>query len=178
MDDHQEVGLACDGQPAHFVPRVVCDRYWTEDRIRTLRKYIGIETHPAIIRNRYLLVFSILVVASLTVDGSLDFFDELVSYQRDDSTLPWTEPPNGLQSYFQPQAQPVFQAFSRAQWSFCPVLLDPRKSLSNTRLDRQSIFSFNDKKDFGESRLNREALVCSVAIHPRAHEHLPSASQV
>lgn len=180
VEKNRETGLNCAGQSALYVPHCVWREFWTLPRIRTLRAHAGIITAPSNIRDHYLLGFSLLAMASRTVDGSLDFFDNLVSHQREDSTLPWSECPEALKDgqFEEGRAKPVWKALSQLQWSFCPVLLKLRHPLSDTRLDQRSIFAFDDRKQLGSSHLNQESKVYSVAVNKRAHKHLPDADQV
>lgn len=178
LRDHQEDGLTCELLPTQFISRSTLKDYWILDRIEAVCRHASITTHPTFIRRRYFIVFSVLVIVSNTERHALDFFDALVSDRNDDSTLPWTEPPKALRGGFNAHAHAVYEAFAPAQWPFCPILLEMTNPLSNARLDRRRIFAFNDRIDIGDSPVNAESKVCSVAIQPHAHKHLPNASQV
>lgn len=175
IDEQQVEGLTCDGQSAFYIPFSVLLEFWDIQRIRTLSDKAGITQPPALVRNEYLLVFSILVIASVQVEECLEYFDTFVKRRTDDATLPLTLAPSWMPG--DAQGCRLFEAFSDAQWKFCPVLLHPRQ-LSNTLLDRRCILPFSDKNSIGSSSRNREATVCSVGVHARAHSHLPNASQV
>lgn len=174
----QESGFTCDWQPAPFVPQSVLLDFWTIDKIRTVCIQADLSISPTTILQQYLTVFSILVYLSRTQNQSLELFEILVSNSRDDSTLPWTEVPSWLDGHFNSHERLIFDAFLEKQWPFCPVLLSPKKPLSNAKQDRRRIFPFGDQKAMGTPSVGREATVCSVAVNPRAHEHLDDAAKV
>ena len=178
VEDHQEEGLTCELLPEKFVCYSTLKVHWSLDRIRAVSRHASITTPASQIRAHYLIVFSILVAVSHTESHALGYFDTLVSERRNDSTLPWTEPPRALRGNFDSHAPAVYKTFEATQWPFCPVLFEMKNPLSNARLDRRRVFPFTDTKAMGDSRVNAEARVCSVGIHRRAHEHLPNASQV
>jgi hypothetical protein len=175
--ERKETGLTCEGNVAIFYTYTDLREFWTLDRISTVRRQAGIDTHAKDIRDRYLLVLSILVSISTKVDQSLNSFELFVSNRQDDSTLPWPAAPASLKDDTRIDDN-LLEAFWHAQWPFCPVLMDPGSCLSDTKLLRHQIFPFTDKKMMGDSRLNREATMCNMGVLPRAHKHLGNNNQV
>ena len=171
--DQQVPGLTCEGSPAYLVPHSALLEYWTIHKLRTLCNEAAITTPPAVIRDQYLRVFCILVVASHNAPRALEFFDNLVVHSRHDETLPWGAVPGVMQD--DPRTS---QTVLDAQWPFCPVLLLSKKPLSNNRLDRRCVFPFFDPKNLGTPRVNSEAKLSSVGISRRAYEPFDSTNRV
>jgi hypothetical protein len=176
VEEQKEDGLTCEGHPVSFYPLSTVRGYWTLDKIRTFSRHFRISTRSDVIRDQYLLVFSILVDISLEYEGSLQYFDLFVTHTLDDTTLPWIATPRDFQG--DARLDKLSEAFREAQWRFCPVVINYRKPLSDTRISRRLIFPFVDEQPLGDTRLNRDADMCSMKVQSRAYHGSSGGEQV
>ncbi|KAI9150717.1 Mitogen-activated protein kinase kinase [Paramyrothecium foliicola] len=174
--DLHENGLTCDGHIERYLPHSVLTDHWTIARIKELLDSFGVFQAPDLVRSRYLRVLSILVSISGTVGNSVYYLELLISHFNDDFSLPWTSMPRGLETVSGSGA--LFAAFFQAQWKFCPVLLDlahnMSNTMSNTNLNRRSIFPFTQMETINSGRTPREGTVKIMDVHAIAHRHLDS----
>jgi hypothetical protein len=169
-------GLTCDGHAGTYLPHQVVAAFWTKNNIQEVLYANGVhDADPETIFARYLRVFSILLVASVTVPDSISYITDLISYRNDDTSLPWTNMPHGLQGL--DYGRKIFDEFLRLQWKFCPVLLDLQHKMSDTTLDRRAIFPVSHEKTVNSERQAREATVRIMRVHEDAHAHLPDSSK-
>jgi hypothetical protein len=163
-------GITCSGEPGQYVPYSFLRKYWSQQDIRSLLQEANIPgPKPELIVNNYLRVFSILVYTS-----KLHLLQSLISAQKQDSSLPWSQPPDFLD-----ETDSEYHALFSTQWQFCPVLLDPDLELCDTKLHKWSILPFEEKEPAHEPRPNgREATTKIMVVHNDAHEHLPREDEV
>ncbi|KAF7534437.1 hypothetical protein G7054_g6227 [Neopestalotiopsis clavispora] len=167
----KQVGRTCEGQEADYVPLSALREFWTEEKIEQILALCDISTVARVVRQHYLLVFSILVYTS-PVDGLylLNYFRNIQTYQTDDHTLPWIQPPGNV--FDGPHASHIYELISKHQWMFCPVIIDQEKLMSDRRLSPLHVLPIAIDPVQCISHEGRDAELSVINIDARAHSHL------
>lgn len=115
VDTHRNPGMDGYGASKSYITYDDLERYWTPENIHQILSPLN----PPFVLSRdevdkvtehFLRVLSI-----LTYIGKVGHFQWFFTHNQDDDRLPHESKPYGL-----PRGDELYQAFSSAQWRFCP----------------------------------------------------------
>lgn len=139
-------GLDGNGTPTKYIPYVKLDEYWADDVIEELLAIVGLVQDKTLIRQKYLRVFSILVVI-----GMVGYINEFTDRGLDDHIA---APLKQVSLLDDPAFNPVRQEYCDGQWMFCPAEFS---HLYTKRFDNRRILPIAERKRFDGGN-------CDVAV--------------
>lgn len=148
------------GREKGYVPHNELLEYWTIARIRdACESYSeGFDTRHALIRNRYLRVFSTLVYI-----GELSYFPLFQQRELSDRTFPHTTDPGPWAQV--PIYGSLFNGFKSHQWTFFPMILEA-DILDDTWLPAERILPIRIQATIREQLHSDRADIRKVQFHP------------
>ncbi|KAK8124371.1 uncharacterized protein PG998_000130 [Apiospora kogelbergensis] len=165
-------GLQCDGTEARYVSRNAQYEHWTSDKINELLRVSGITADWKTIRQRYVQVFSTLVSIQATSHiPFLQYLSDLITYQRNDASLPWRDPFRGFDN------EDHFHLFRKHQWRFCPVSIDCDETMVDRLLDRCEILPLSRLNSDSEPKFrvkptpHRESTLTAFEVNYEGESH-------
>lgn len=172
IGENKQLGRTCEEKEAKYVSFSVLREYWTEEKIDQIFARCDISIIARVVRQHYLLVFSILVYIS-PVDGLhlLDQFRYIQANQTDDHTLPWLQCPEHV--FEGTHTSRIFESFSEHQWMFCPVTINQENLMSDRKLNPLHVLPIApDLERCIPRNERRDAELSVIKIDAQAHSHL------